>query len=413
MSEWFCKDCNKDELVDLPNEMHEYLTNCFGNNGRYDSLSAIKIYDFLIEQGLGKVDFLSSEELLSVGFTGPLVDHFCNRADLKKQLGMLDEAIDDCNKAITLDMEWSNAYNTRGTIYYRKGDEFQELKDYEKAVEIDNNGAALTNLGNYYKQKGQFDIAMRYYDQAILLDQDSEVKCWAYTGRGDIFCNQGNYEKGIAEYDVAEKSHPYDSSVYYSRARCFEKQGLVKEAIADYTKAIELAPDEWLLYTCHGDLLADRGEFTAALADYNQAITLNPVESWLYDRRYEIDRAAYRAGTQKEHWRVLLDSLQKLTKYDFFDFLKKVKLINDEYIGGLIRENLIWFAKYGIKNHGNINTDEIYYGLFYSSIYGQLNELDYIEYSLFMISRVREGKTLDGQYLWLLPPHKRPYKREE
>ena len=58
MSEWFCKDCNKDELVDLPNEMHEYLTNYFGNNGRHDSLSAIKIYDFLIEQGLDEENFL-------------------------------------------------------------------------------------------------------------------------------------------------------------------------------------------------------------------------------------------------------------------------------------------------------------------------------------------------------------------
>ena len=110
MSEWFCKDCNKDELVDLPNEMHEYLTNYFGNNGRHDSLSAIKIYDFLIEQGLGKVDFISLEYGL-VSFPGPIIEHFCNRADLKQQLGMLDEAIDDCNKAITLDMEWSNAYN--------------------------------------------------------------------------------------------------------------------------------------------------------------------------------------------------------------------------------------------------------------------------------------------------------------
>ena len=285
MSEWFYKDCNKDELVDLPNEMHEYLTNCFGNNGRYDSLSAIKIYDFLIEQGLGEVNFLSSEELLSVGFTGPLVDHFCNRADLKKQLGMLDEAIDDCNKAITLDMEWSNAYNTRGTIYYRKGDEFQELKDYEKAVEIDNNGAALTNLGNYYKQKGQFDIAIRYYDQAILLDQDSEVKCWAHTGRGDIFCTQGNYEKAMVEYEIAESLDQDYAWLHYGRGQCFEKQGLEEEALTDFSKAIQLDSDCWQAYWCRADLLTDREEFDAALEDYNQAISIKPNYAWLhYDR---------------------------------------------------------------------------------------------------------------------------------
>ena len=282
MSEWFCKDCNKDEVVDLPNEMHEYLTNYFGNNGRHDSLSAIKIYDFLIEQGLGEVDFLSSEELLSVGFTGPLVDHFCNRADLKKQLGMLDEAIDDCNKAITLDMEWSNAYNTRGTIYYRKGDEFQELKDYEKAVEIDNNGAALTNLGNYYKLKGQFDIAIRYYDQAILLDQDSEVKCWAHTGRGDIFCTQGNYEKAMVEYEIAESLDQDYAWLHYGRGQCFEKQGLEEEALTDFSKAIQLDSDCWQTYWCRADLLTDREEFDAALEDYNQAISIKPNYAWLH-----------------------------------------------------------------------------------------------------------------------------------
>ena len=264
MSEWFCKDCNKDELVDLPNEMHEYLTNCFGNNGRYDSLSAIKIYDFLIEQGLGEVDFLSSEELLSVGFTGPLVDHFCNRADLKKQLGMLDEAIDDCNKAITLDMEWSNAYNTRGTIYDRKGDEFQELKDYEKAVEIDNNGAALTNLGNYYKRKGQFDIAIRYYDQAILLDQDSEVKCWAHTGRGDIFCTQGNYEKAMVEYEIAESLDQDYAWLHYKRGDCHSSKAIFLEYSekngVDYTRVII--------------------EYTQAIEDFSRANELDPGCAW-------------------------------------------------------------------------------------------------------------------------------------
>lgn len=311
MSEWFYKDCNKDELVDLPNEMHEYLTNCFGNNGRYDSLSAIKIYDFLIEQGLGEVNFLSSEELLSVGFTGPLVDHFCNRADLKKQLGMLDEAIDDCNKAITLDMEWSNAYNTRGTIYYRKGDEFQELKDYEKAVEIDNNGAALTNLGNYYKQKGQFDIAIRYYDQAILLDQDSEVKCWAHTGRGDIFCTQGNYEKAMVEYEIAESLDQDYAWLHYGRGQCFEKQGLEGEAIVDYTRAIELDLEFALAYESRGNLLEERGDFVKALEDYNRAILISPGEGWTY------------------HLRGLCYKKQGLKEEALTDFSKAIQLDSD------------------------------------------------------------------------------------
>ena len=311
MSEWFYKDCNKDELVDLPNEMHEYLTNCFGNNGRYDSLSAIKIYDFLIEQGLGEVNFLSSEELLSVVFTGPLVDHFCNRADLKKQLGMLDEAIDDCNKAITLDMEWSNAYNTRGTIYYRKGDEFQELKDYEKAVEIDNNGAALANLGNYYKLKGQFDIAIRYYDQAILLDQDSEVKCWAHTGRGDIFCTQGNYEKAMVEYEIAESLDQDYAWLHYKRGQCFEKQGLEGEAIVDYTRAIELDLECALAYESRGKLLEERGDFVKALEDYNRAILISPGEGWTY------------------HLRGLCYKKQGLEEEALTDFSKAIQLDSD------------------------------------------------------------------------------------
>ena len=310
MSEWFCKDCNKDELVDLPNEMHEYLTNCFGNNGRYDSLSAIKIYDFLIEQGLGKVDFISREYGL-VSFPGPIIEHFCNRADLKQQLGMLDEAIDDCNKAITLDMEWSNAYNTRGTIYYRKGDEFQELKDYEKAVEIDNNGAALTNLGNYYKRKGQFDIAIRYYDQAILLDQDSEVKCWAHTGRGDIFCTQGNYEKAMVEYEIAESLDQDYAWLHYGRGQCFEKQGLEGEAIVDYTRAIELDLECALAYESRGKLLEERGDFVKALEDYNRAILISPGEGWTY------------------HLRGLCYEKQGLEEEALTDFSKAIQLDSD------------------------------------------------------------------------------------
>ena len=311
MSEWFYKDCNKDEFVDLPNEMHEYLTNCFGNNGRYDSLSAIKICDFLIEQGLGEVYFFSLEYGL-VSFPGQkIIDHFCYRADLKQQLGMLDEAIDDCNKAITLDMEWSNAYNIRGTIYYRKGDEFQELKDYEKAVEIDNNGAALTNLGNYYKRKGQFDIAIRYYDQAILLDQDSEVKCWAHTNRGDIFCTQGNYEKALIEYEIAESLDQDYAWLHYKRGQCFEKQGLEGEAIVDYTRAIELDLEFALAYESRGNLLKERGDFVKALEDYNRAILISPGEGWTY------------------HLRGLCYKKQGLEEEALTDFSKAIQLDSD------------------------------------------------------------------------------------
>jgi tetratricopeptide (TPR) repeat protein len=97
-----------------------------------------------------------------------------------------------------------------------------------------------------WAQKGENDIALRDFSEAIQLDPNNK---WAYLNRGVAL-------KAKKEYD---------------------------NAISDFNEAIRLDPKIALAYCCRGILWKSKGEYDKALADYNEAIRLDPkdAEPWI------------------------------------------------------------------------------------------------------------------------------------
>jgi len=61
-------------------------------------------------------------------------------------------------------------YNNRGKVYEEKGDNKKALKDYNKAIELDNKFVfAYINRGNLYAiSEGTFKMAIDDYKKALL-----------------------------------------------------------------------------------------------------------------------------------------------------------------------------------------------------------------------------------------------------
>ena len=80
-------------------------------------------------------------------------------AQVYSKMGMHDKAINDYNKAITLNPDYAEAYNNRGWSYLQK-------KLFDNAIQDCNHALALdTTLGTAYHTRG---MAFRYKG---LLDQ--------------------------------------------------------------------------------------------------------------------------------------------------------------------------------------------------------------------------------------------------
>ena len=62
-------------------------------------------------------------------------------------------------------------YYQRGLCYYGIGKYNQAIKNYLKAIEINpHKGEVFTKLGRVYKVKGNYEMAIKSFNQAIQLE---------------------------------------------------------------------------------------------------------------------------------------------------------------------------------------------------------------------------------------------------
>jgi tetratricopeptide (TPR) repeat protein len=106
--------------------------------------------------------------------------------------------------------------------------------DYDAA----NLSAILTNRGLAYDDKGQYDLAIRDYDQAVKLAPWFDD---AFKSRGDAYQDKGDYRRAIADYDSAIANNPKFAQAFQNRAIAKRRLGDNAGADADDAKAKALA----------------------------------------------------------------------------------------------------------------------------------------------------------------------------
>ena len=171
-----------------------------------------------------------------------------------------DKAIVEFTKAIELNPKSAEAYNKRGNVYVKKGDDVgnvvvkkllgrkvgpkvleqydKAIADYDHAITLNPMAAeAYFNRGNVYSRKKQLDKATADYTQAITLNPKFSK---AYLRRGLAHAATGGYGKAIVDYDISINLAPKEASAYLNRGDAYREQGNYDQAIADYTQVINL-----------------------------------------------------------------------------------------------------------------------------------------------------------------------------
>ena len=81
------------------------------------------------------------------------------RGSVYSDKGNLDQAIHDLNRALALDPTYANGFNDRGVVYLRKGIHARAMQDFDKALNLRPNKAAFTNRGIGFMVKGEWEKA--------------------------------------------------------------------------------------------------------------------------------------------------------------------------------------------------------------------------------------------------------------
>ncbi len=134
--------------------------------------------------------------------------------------------------------------------YLKRAEQFYDTSDYERAIAD--------------------------CDMALQLEPDN-AKAWYWRGYcGDFGIRDAAHV--VADYTEAIRLDPTYVDAYFSRALVyqFDLRDADKEAIADLTAVITLEPDQANYYQMRGFLYFRVGNDSAAMSDFNTAIELEP-----------------------------------------------------------------------------------------------------------------------------------------
>ena len=156
----------------------------------------------------------------------------------------------------------------------------------------------LTRLAISDKQRASFGQALGYVLAggvvvifAVLTiernyDYASELLIWdatvsdcpdnhrALNNRGLVYSAEGNYPLAIRDFDQAIVLNPVYVRAYNNRAIAYGSSGELDLAIRDLNKIIELNPNHAKAYNNRGVTYANKGEFDQAIRDFEKAIQL-------------------------------------------------------------------------------------------------------------------------------------------
>jgi tetratricopeptide (TPR) repeat protein len=188
--------------------------------------------------------------------------------------GKLSQAIEDYQKAVDINPQYTEAHYNMGNTYEKQGNLPQAIASYTKALETNPKySAAYCNRGNVYQSQGNFQQALDDYNRAIEINPNF---AGVYSNRGNVYQAQGQTDKAIADYNKAIELSPQFAGFYANRGNIYQNQGNLQKAVADYNSAIERDPKDNASFYNRGLAYYGLEEYAKSLADYTTAANQSP-----------------------------------------------------------------------------------------------------------------------------------------
>lgn len=192
------------------------------------------------------------------------------------EMNKLDQALDDCTKAIELqgetDIDSAILYMYRSHVWRKLNDYQKSHEDIGKAFNLyekEISGQSYKGISGTEWLRSDFFI-LEKTRQIESNPNDAD----AFYRRGILFAQTLAFERAISDYGKSIELDPSNPEVYVNRGTAFAKLGESKQALANYGKALEISPEDSSVFYNRGITHYALKENQAAISDYNQAIKL-------------------------------------------------------------------------------------------------------------------------------------------
>ena len=213
---------------------------------------------------------------------------YVNRSTAYAGLGLYEEAISDCNRALSIVPGHEVAYNNRGVAYEKMGEFDRAISDFSQALSLNPDYArAYSGRGLAYLGRGELDKAISDFDQALRINPKYDE---AYNNRAIVYGRKGEDDKAISDFSQALSVNPNYAKAYHNRGLAYLRREEFHKAILDFNDALRINPDYAKAYYNRGVVYLRRGEYDKAISDFDRALRINPNYADAYNNR----RAAYK-----------------------------------------------------------------------------------------------------------------------
>jgi tetratricopeptide (TPR) repeat protein len=182
-----------------------------------------------------------------------------------QQSGSIPEALSEYQRAITLDPDNADARNALGILLhlsYRRHAE--AIEHYQKALEVRPNfSEARTNLANVYLDQGQYDQAIKLYEQ-VLNDMLYPTPFIAQGNMGWAYYKKGDTAKALENIHAAVTLNPNFCLGFRNLGIIHAETGNTDESCKHFGNYRERCPDEADAHMREGVCLAKQGHVDTA-----------------------------------------------------------------------------------------------------------------------------------------------------
>ena len=126
----------------------------------------------------------------------------------------------------------------------------------------------LVYLGNATRQRGQLELAERYYRRALQLEADHPT---VRANLANVYQDLGRYDLAIATFAQVLVEHPGMTDVHYSLGRVYQEAGRANEAIEQYQALPLASPQRKFADNNIGTIFQVAGKIDSALYYYGRA----------------------------------------------------------------------------------------------------------------------------------------------
>jgi len=166
-----------------------------------------------------------------------------------------DEAIEIIEEFRQRNPEFYPALINLAECYREKGDYQQAIKNYELALELSKKGdvwsrevtaKSLAGIGECYLRQGNLDQAQDFFKRAVDFSPDNEMVAYNV---GEIYFSSQKMEEAIYYFNLAIKIKPKWSLPYYKLGLVYLNKADYELARGNFEKFLELEPDSDLAPT--------------------------------------------------------------------------------------------------------------------------------------------------------------------